>query len=145
MLKDALGAWRGSEQEISRLIDAEPQNADAWCSRAGVRSAAGDRQGALHDFTMAIKLGLRFRERIVAWGNRGLIRFDTGDYAGAVDDFSAVIEARPRKGIMKAALMQRAHAKEKLGDLEGSAADRRLARILSPDMNNQKKKKEIIP
>ncbi|NTU52578.1 MAG: hypothetical protein HGA97_02530 [Chlorobiaceae bacterium] len=114
MLKDALGAWRGSEQEISRLIDAEPENAEAWSSRAGVRSAAGDLNGALHDFTMAIKLGLRFRERIIAFGNRGLIRFDTGDYAGAIEDFSAVIEARPRqKGIMKAAQKYREMAKER--------------------------------
>jgi tetratricopeptide (TPR) repeat protein len=137
MLKDALGAWRGSEQEISRLIDAEPENADAWCSRAGVRSAAGDLEGALRDFTMAIRFGLRFRERIIAWGNRGIIRCETGDYEGAIEDFSAVIEARPRKSIMKAALMQRALARERNGDREGSAADRRLASILSPEMNKQ--------
>lgn len=137
MLKDALGAWRGSEEEISRLIEADPVNADAWNNRAGVRSASGDLEGALGDLTMAIKLGLRFRERIIAYGNRGIIRCETGDYEGAIEDFSAVIEVRPRKSIMKAALMQRAHAKEKLGDLEGGAADRRLARILSPEMNKQ--------
>jgi tetratricopeptide (TPR) repeat protein len=137
MLKDALGAWRGSEEEISRLIEADPVNAQAWASRAAVRSASGDREGALADFSMAIKLGLRFRERIVAWGNRGLIRCETGDYEGAIEDFSAVIEARPRKSIMKAALMQRALAKERIGDREGSAADRRLASILSPDLNQQ--------
>ncbi|TNJ37483.1 hypothetical protein FGF66_10885 [Chlorobaculum thiosulfatiphilum] len=137
MLKDALGAWRGSEAEISRHIEADPQNADAWCSRASVRSAAGDRQGALADFSMAIRLGLRFRERIVAWGNRGIIRSETGDYRGAIEDFSAIVEARPRKSIMKAALVQRALAKESIGDMEGSAADRRLASILSPDLNKQ--------
>lgn len=137
MLKDALGAWRGSEEEISRLIEADPVNADAWNNRAAVRSASGDLAGALADFSMAIKLGLRFRERIVAWGNRGLIRCETGDYKGAIEDFSAVIEARPRKSIMKAALMQRALAKERIGDREGSAADRRLASILSPDLNQQ--------
>lgn len=137
MLKDALGAWRGSEEELNRLIDADPLDADAWCSRASVRSAAGDLAGALADFSMAIRLGLRFRERIVAWGNRGLIRCQTGDYEGAIEDFSAVIEARPRKGIMKTALVQRALAKERIGDREGSAADRRLASILSPDLNHQ--------
>lgn len=144
MLKDALGAWRGSEEEISRLIEADPLNADAWCSRAGVRSAAGDLAGALDDLTMAIKLGLRYRERIVAWGNRGMIRYETGDYEGAIEDFSAVIDARPRKSIMKAALMQRARAKQKLGDMKGASADRQLARILSPDLNKQLNKKEII-
>ena len=137
MLKDALGAWRGSVEELNRKIEADPVNADAWCSRASVRNAAGDREGALRDFSMAIRLGLRFRERITAWGNRGMIRIETGDYNGAIDDFSAIIEARPRAGIMKAALMQRALAREKLGDMEGSTADRRLASILSPDLNKQ--------
>lgn len=137
MLKDALGAWRGSEEEITRLIEADPVNADAWSNRAGVRSASGDFEGALGDLTMAIKLGLRFRERIIAYGNRGIIRSETGDYEGAIEDFSAVIDARPRKSIVKAALMQRALAKERIGDREGSAADRRLASILSPDLNKQ--------
>jgi len=144
VLKDALGSWRGSEEEISRLIEADPVNADAWCSRAGVRSAAGDLAGSLDDLTMAIKLGLRYRERIVAWGNRGMIRYETGDYQGAIEDFSAVIEARPRKSIMKAALMQRALAKQKLGDMKGASADRQLARVLSPELNKQQNQKENI-
>ena len=134
MLKDALGAWRGSANEISRLIEAEPGNADAWFSRAGVRGAEGDQDGALQDFNMALKLGLRYRESIVAYGNRGLIRFEMGDFRGADEDFSEVIERKPRqKTLMKAALLKRAAAREKLGDNDGAAADRRLASILSPD------------
>ena len=134
MLKDALGAWRGSAREISKLIDDDPGNADAYFSRAGVRGAEGDRDGALHDFTMALKLGLRYRESIVAYGNRGLIRFEMGDYRGAADDFSAVIDRKPRqKSLLKAALRKRAAALEKLGDRDGAAADRRLALLLSPD------------
>jgi len=143
VLKDALGAWRGSEEEISRLIEADPLNADAWCNRSGVRSAAGDLAGALDDLTMAIKLGLRYRERITAWGNRGMIRCETGDYEGAIEDFSAVIEARPRKSIVKSALLQRALVKEKIGDKEGGAADRRLASILSPNLNKSQEKGEL--
>lgn len=143
MLKDALGAYRGSVREISKLIESEPGNADAYYSRAGVRAAEGDQEGALGDFTMALKLGLRYRESIVAYGNRGLIRFETGDYQGAEDDFSAVIERKPRqKTLMRAALMQRAAAKEKLGDCNGAAADRRLASLLSPDREQQPKQGE---
>jgi tetratricopeptide (TPR) repeat protein len=134
MLKDALGAYRGSAKEISRIIDADPDNAEAYYSRAGIRSAAGDHEGAHRDFTMALKLGLRYRESIVAYGNRGLIRFETGDYRGAADDFSAVIDRRPRqKTLMNAALIKRAAAREKLGDSEGADADRRLSSLLSPD------------
>lgn len=138
MLKDALGAYRGSAREISRLIDAEPGNSEAYYSRACIRSAESDFQGALQDYTMALKLGLRYRESIVAYGNRGLIRFDTADYPGAVDDFSAVIDRKPRqKSLMKAALLNRGAAREKLGDIDGAAADRRLAALLSPDREQQ--------
>jgi tetratricopeptide (TPR) repeat protein len=140
MLKDALGAYRGSAREITRLIDNEPDNAEAYYSRACVRSAAGDSEGALQDYTMALKLGLRYRESIVAYGNRGLIRFDTGDYPGAADDFSSVIERKPRqKSLMKAALLNRGAAREKIGDIDGAAADRRLAVLLSPDREQQNK------
>ncbi len=139
MLKDALGAYRGSAREITKLIDAEPDNAEAYFSRAGVRGAEGDLDGALRDFTMAIKLGLRYRECVVAYGNRGLIRFETGDFEGAVGDFSEVIDRRPRqKGLMKAALIKRAAARTKLGDIGGAAADVRLASLLSPDREQEK-------
>ncbi len=145
MLKDALGTYRGSEREISRLIDAEPDNAEAYCSRAGLRSAQGDWEGALHDLGIAIRLGLRYRESIIAYGNRGMIRFRTGDYKGSIDDFSLVIDRHPRqKGLMNSALLQRAQAKEKLGEMEGAAADRRLARLLSPDREIQKHQGESI-
>jgi tetratricopeptide (TPR) repeat protein len=145
MLKDALGAYRGSEREMSRLIDADPDNADAYCSRAGVRRADGDLDGALRDFTMALRLGLRYRESISAYGNRGLIRFETGDYQGAIEDFSEVIERHPRqKGLMKAALLQRALAKEKVGDRDGAYADRRLETLLSPDREKPKHQGESI-
>lgn len=134
MLKDALGAWRGSAGEISRLIDADPSNADAYYHRAAVRGAQGDREGAVQDFTMALKLGLRYRESIVAHGNRGLIRFEMADYHGAEEDFSAVVDRKPRqRTLLKAALLKRAAAREKLGDNDGAAADRRLASLLSPD------------
>jgi len=67
-----------------------------------------------------------------------MIRYDAGDYLGAADDFSEVIERRPKqKTLMKAALMKRAEAKEKLGDGDGAAADRRLARLLAPDYNTK--------
>lgn len=132
MLKDALGSYRGSVREISRLIDADPDNADAYFNRAGIRSAEGDQAGALRDFSMALRIGLRYRESIVAYGNRGIIRFELGDYRGADEDFSAVIDRKPRqKTLMRAALIHRAAAREKLGDGGGAAADRMLASLWS--------------
>lgn len=132
MLKDALGAYRGTAREITRIIEHEPGNADAYCSRAHARGAGGDTEGAIGDYTMAMKLGLRYRECTTAYGNRGLLRFESGDYEGAIEDFSKVIERRPgQKGLLRAALLQRGRAREKMGDRDGAAADRRLAALLS--------------
>lgn len=138
MLKDALGAWRGSLKEITQAIEHDPGNADAWYSRASVRAAEGDPEGALSDYTTALELGLRYRESIVAYGNRGLLRFEAGDFPGAEADFSAVIDRQPRqKSLMKAALLKRAAAKENLGDKEGASADRRHAALMSPDYDKK--------
>lgn len=140
MLKDALGDWRGNERELSAQIDADPFDADAWCSRAAVRSAAGDMRGALEDLTRAIDLGLRFRECVIAHGNRGMIRLELGDYPGAIEDFSEVIRRRPRRiSLMRTALNRRASAKEKLGDADGALADRQAAMLADPacEDNNQ--------
>jgi tetratricopeptide (TPR) repeat protein len=138
MLKDALGAYRGTEKEISKMIDDEPGNAEAYYNRANVRSAGGDLQGASGDYTMALKLGLRFRESLTAYGNRGMICFQKGDYSGAIDDFNEIIVRRPNnRRLLKAALKQRALAKEKLGDLQGAAADRKMADLIAPDQNNK--------
>jgi tetratricopeptide (TPR) repeat protein len=94
---------------------------------------------------MAIRLGLRYRESIGAYGNRGIIRFEMGDYKGAIEDFSEVIDKHPRQmGLMNAALRQRALAKDNIDDREGAAADRRLAKLLSPDREQPKHKGESI-
>jgi tetratricopeptide (TPR) repeat protein len=134
MLKDALGAYRGTAKEISKIIGEEPGNAEAYYDRANVRSAGGDLQGAASDYTMALKLGLRFRESVTAYGNRGMVCLNKGDYQGAIDDFSEIIVMRPNnRRLLRAAFQQRALAKEKIGDLKGASADRMMAALIASD------------
>lgn len=143
MLKDALGGYRGSVGELSRIIEKHPDSAEAFYNRANARSCSGDYGGAVRDFTMAIKLGLRFREAVAAYGNRGLARMETGDLEGAMDDFSEIIARKPgNRRLLRSAYLNRALLKERGGDAEGAAWDRKLAAICSFDIQEQQQKEE---
>jgi tetratricopeptide (TPR) repeat protein len=133
MLKDALGAYRGTAEEITKLIARQPEHAEGWYNRANARSSTGDFAGAETDYTMALKLGLRFREAMTAYGNRAIVRAELGDLAGAIADCSTIIERRPRNtGLLYTAYMQRATYKEKKGDSEGASSDRTVAVFFRP-------------
>ena len=124
MLKDALGNYRGSLRELDRIVDEEPNNAEAYYDRANARNRAGNKTGAISDYTLAIEFGLRPRERFLALGNRGLARADLEDIEGAIDDFTAIITAGPKnKGILKTAFINRALLKRKKGDVNGADLD----------------------
>jgi len=124
MLKDALGSYRGSLAELDRVIDEEPNSAEAYYDRANVKSGRGDVEGAINDYSKAIELGLRLRERFLAYGNRGIARVAIEENKGAFEDFTAIIEASPKnKGILRTALFNRAMLREKTGDVEGAAMD----------------------
>lgn len=138
MLKDAMGGYRGTAKEISRIIAEHPDNAEAYYDRGNARSSCDDYEGAIADFTMALKIGLRFREAITAYGNRGMARVKSGDMDGAIGDFSEIIKRKPNnKRLLCSAYRNRASVKERKGDSEGASGDRKMALLLSPDGNNQ--------
>ena len=138
MLKDAMGGYRGTATEISRIIAEHPDNAEAYYNRGNARSSCDDYEGAIGDFTLALKIGLRFREAITAYGNRGMARAKAGDLDGAIEDFSEIIKRKPsNKRLLCSAYKNRALVKEKMGNSEGGAEDRKMAHLLSPDVNTQ--------
>jgi len=133
MLKDALGGYRGTAEEITKGIDRHPEHAEGWYDRANARSSTGDFAGAERDYTMALKLGLRFREAVTAYGNRAIARAELGEIEGAIEDCTAIIERRPNnKRLLSTAFMQRALLKEKKGDSEGAKGDRTIAALVNP-------------
>jgi tetratricopeptide (TPR) repeat protein len=137
MMKDAMGGYRGTATEISRIIAEHPDNAVAYYDRGNDLSSCGNYAGAIADFTMALKIGLRFREAITAYGNRGMARVMSGDLDGAIDDFTAIIERKPNnRRLLCTAYRNRALLKEKKGDSDGAARDRNEAQRLSPDVPN---------
>ena len=115
MLKDAMGGYRGTATEISRIIAEHPGRAEAYYDRGNARSSCDDYDGAIADFSMALKIGLRFREAITAYGNRGMARAKSGDLDGAIQDFSEIIERKPgNKRLLSTAYKIRALVKKKV-------------------------------
>ena len=128
MLKDALGNYRGSLEELDRKIEKDRNNAEAYYDRANARFCAGDREGAVSDYTRAMELGLRPRENFLAIGSRGAARVELEDIDGAMDDFTAIIKACPKnRGILKTALFNRSLLKRIRGDYKGADQDYRHA------------------
>ncbi|MBV5304610.1 MAG: tetratricopeptide repeat protein [Chlorobium sp.] len=138
MLKDAMGGYRGTACEISRIILEHPENADAWYNRGNDRASCGEFDAAVSDYTMALKLGLRFREAVNAYGNRAMARVETGDLDGAIEDFSEIIVRKPKNlWMLRTAYLNRALLRENKGDIAGAMDDRRLAVLLSPTIKTQ--------
>ncbi len=75
-------------ESIVKLISAEAYN-----DRGNERAAAGDNQGAIADFTEAIKLQPNYAE---AYKNRGGLRWSLGNKQGALADFNQVIQLNPK-------------------------------------------------
>ncbi|NTU97635.1 MAG: hypothetical protein HGA62_07485 [Chlorobiaceae bacterium] len=138
MLKDALGGYRGTVGELDRIIGEHPDNAEAFYHRANAKSCSGDFDGAVRDFTIAIGIGLRFREMIAAYGNRALAKMETGDIPGAMADFSEIIARKPgNRRLLRSAYLNRALLRQREGDAEGAARDRELATFCTPETKQQ--------
>ena len=127
-----MGGYRGTACEISRIILEHPENAEAWYNRGNDRASCGEFEEAVSDYTMALKIGLRFREAVNAYGNRGMARVESGDLDGAIDDFSEIIERKPKNfWMLRTACLKRALLREKKGDNLGAMDDRNAALRLS--------------
>ncbi|MBW4524829.1 MAG: tetratricopeptide repeat protein [Phormidium tanganyikae FI6-MK23] len=63
-------------------------NPIAYLNRAITRYELGDRQGAIDDYSSAIKLDSK---QSVAYNNRALIKFELGDHAGAIADLNRAV------------------------------------------------------
>ncbi len=137
MLKDALGSYRGSLEELNRAVNRMPGSAQAYYDRANAKSSGGDTAGAVEDYTKALNLGLRVREKFLAFGNRGIARADLGDIDGALEDFTAIIEAAKNRGLVRTALLNRLVLRKRIGDHEGAALDYQRALTITANKKGE--------
>ncbi|MEB3235260.1 MAG: tetratricopeptide repeat protein, partial [Cyanobacteriota bacterium] len=112
---------------------------EAYFIRAYAKNNLGDPQGAIADYSEAIKLNPKLAN---AYLNRGTIRlYGIRDYSGAIEDFTKSIAMNPPSQILLKAISSRAQAKIYMQDLSGMCEDQRLGYKLvnsSPDLKHLK-------
>ena len=92
LLHTKLGDDRRAVEEFSRVIELEPNNAEALENRATARDALGEHRLAREDHDALLRLE---PDNAVALYSRGACLARMGDLAGAVADFERVIELEP--------------------------------------------------
>lgn len=77
--------------DFGQAIKRDSKLRDAYFQRALAREDSGDLDGALSDYTDA----LRLRPSAVVYCNRAMVQANRGDYEGAVEDCQSAVELDP--------------------------------------------------
>jgi len=119
------GNLSGSLIGWSHVIAINPRNADAFYSRAIVKSDLHTWKSALRDYDAALDIAPHFFSALV---NRGSLKDDHGDHQGAIDDYDKVIAlATDTDHNRPMAYFNRGNSKLSLADRTGACADWRKA------------------
>ncbi|HLY10158.1 MAG TPA: tetratricopeptide repeat protein [Planctomycetota bacterium] len=121
------GFWKDSETLWTRQIAVDPGSWTGYLNRGSARHDAGDRAGALADYTRCLELKT---DNVVARTNRGTVRLDLDDPRGALEDYGLAIGLHPT---YERAWNLRGLALERLGDRDGARRDFDRAIELKPD------------
>ncbi|MDB9472377.1 tetratricopeptide repeat-containing serine protease family protein, partial [Dolichospermum circinale] len=125
----SLKRYREAAAAINKAIELSPR-AVFYVGRGGVRYELGDKQGAIDDFNLAIKINPNFAE---AYVGRGGVRYESGDKQGAIDDFNQAIKINPNYAN---AYLNRGLLRNELGDKPGAIDDYTQAIKINPNYAN---------
>jgi len=112
--------------ELSKAIELNPRNVEAYYGRGRNYSAKGDYNKAAADFTQAIKLDPKKAE---SYNSRGVALYKKGDYAKSISDHTESIKLSPQKGPY---YFNRAQAYEKQGNYKSAIEDMETYLKLTP-------------
>ncbi len=94
-------AEKGDIQEaladLNWVLQADPQDAQAYCCRGVVRCKMGNYREAIADFNQALRLN--FQDAIV-YRNRGKARSVLGDHTGAIADLNQALQLQPEDALV---------------------------------------------
>ncbi len=102
-------------------------SANDYFDRAHEKQNRGDKQGAITDYSEAIRLNPNYAQ---AYNNRGLAKNNIGNRQGAILDYNEAIRLNPKYSL---AYYNRGLVKYKLEDKHGSIADYNKSIRLNPD------------
>ncbi len=118
IVKEEIRSYRGARNDLNCAI------VTACFNLGNARYAMGDYQGAIEEYTQAIKVNPNYA---IAYHNRGKARYEMGDYQGAIDDYSQAIKLNPNEAIP---YYNRGYAREEIGDYMGATEDYNQASLL---------------
>jgi tetratricopeptide (TPR) repeat protein/S1-C subfamily serine protease len=121
-----LKRYREAEVAINKAIELSPR-AVFYINRGNVRNELGDKQGAIDDYTQAIKIN---PNDALAYYNRGIVRNELGDKQGAIDDYTLAIKFNPNYA---QAYYNRGNVRKDLGDKQGAIDDYTQAIKINPN------------
>ena len=107
----------GIGAELASTQAAYAQNAEDWFNSGVAKADRGDYQGAIFDYTRAIKMYPQYGS---AYYNRGNAKSKLKDYKGSITDYTNAIRYQPN---FYQAFTNRGISLEMVGDLKGACND----------------------
>ena len=83
------GEYKGAIRDYDRVIEIDPDFADAYYNRGVAKVRLKEFKGAVEDFTEAIKLK---PDDIFCYLNRGVVKNQLEEFKGAIEDFNEAIK-----------------------------------------------------
>lgn len=116
--------------DFNKVIEIDPNNVQAYFTRARAKSALNDSKGSIEDNNKVIELDPNFS---MAYNNRGWDNYLLKNYIEALKDFNKAIELEPRNYV---AYDSRQETKFALNDFAGCLEDCNIAISLNPKLAN---------
>ncbi|HEY9804620.1 MAG TPA: tetratricopeptide repeat protein [Leptolyngbyaceae cyanobacterium] len=113
--------------DLNWILQADPQDAQAYCCRGVVRCKMGNYREAIADFNQALQLN--FTDAAV-YRNRGKARSFLGDHQGAIADFNQAIQMQPEDIL---AYVARGNTYRAMGNYLGAIQDYNKALQINPN------------
>ncbi len=129
----ASGQFGPAIQELSKAIEIDPTNKNAYLNRSLAFFSTQQYARAVEDYTKILEIEPRNAN---IWYERGLCKNGIQQYQSAVEDFNKAISLDPGLGL---AYLERAKAKFSLGDQAGARADAQKAVQLKVKLNERER------
>jgi tetratricopeptide (TPR) repeat protein len=116
--------WTSEIARIDRIIQQEPQNGSMYVQRGGVKKMLQDKQGAISDYEIALKLQPNSTAALMG---RATLEMDADRYDRAMTYVNRVLALEPKNA---EAYDLRANLYQLSGNLELAGKDRKQAEVL---------------
>ncbi|HIK07066.1 MAG TPA: tetratricopeptide repeat protein [Trichormus sp. M33_DOE_039] len=127
LAKAEKGDTRQAIADLNWILQADSQDAQAYCCRGVVRCKIGSYREAIADFNQALQLNF---QDVIVYRNRGKARSLLGDHQGAIADFNQAIQMQPQDALNYVA---RGNTYRAMGNYLGAIADYGNALQINPN------------